>query len=310
MVVAMRMRAVLTAALLAAGLLAAPADAALPTLAGTTVISGSTTGAMRVRLPRDVTLSLDATPQDPGQGKDARFSGRGRLIGVRLVSRLDHDETWLTRSAVCMERGCATRPHFFSGITRLSSGMFDVGPARLSAGTYTLYWIADGAPASVTLSFRGLKGKTTLRPPPLARAQQWSPRELNDTVEPTTSVGARTYGGETEAPLPADGLLLGVTWTRGWLTGAQTVCLIDLDGPARPPVAGVCPPTAPGWTWNHGTTCATCFLTDLLLPNGEELNGLHVYVNAPKGDYELAAYAQFAGRFGGTGMTMLLLPDL
>lgn len=311
MVIAMRIRALLTAALLAAGVLAAPAGAATPTLAGTTVVSGNGVGAMRVRLPRDVTLSLRQT-DDLTQGVQATFRGRGRLLTLLLVSERDDSQTYLMRSAICMTKGCTGR-NVFMGVTLDGAGQFgSFDETRLRAGTYTLYWIADGQPGSVTVRLTGLPGKATLRPPRLVHGQQWGPRETVSLDEPTTGLGVRAYGGETEAPVPVAGRMLGVSWVRGSLMhGVTTVCLVDLDSAVPgPPVSGFCPPGARGWSSTSISSCLTCFVTELILPSGEWIAGTYAFIPVPKGDYELGAYAHYAGRFGATSLAVAVLPGL
>jgi hypothetical protein len=146
----------------------APAAAAdLPSLAGETVISGSTTGFVRVSLPVDVvvdTLAADPSPAfaipragpisglmlraEAAPGQTAPFilglraSERDCFVGETLVTRAckDNERLWL------------------GGISD------DQGRAHLPAGDYRLYLIASGPVARATLKLPELSGKTEFTP--------------------------------------------------------------------------------------------------------------------------------------------------
>lgn len=162
--------AIACAAALVAGM---PADArgamsdAPPVMAGTTTVVGSKTSAIRVRIPRAATISNPAF-----KGSDLEVEGKGRFIGFALIEedfaelndagRFDSQES--DKVALFGGRVGGSAP---TGAFITSFGVHHpaVGTnARVPAGNYTLYLIADRSPVSVKIKLHGLSGKTHLRP--------------------------------------------------------------------------------------------------------------------------------------------------
>lgn len=169
-------RAICSAVALAAGVSAAPgADAAaVPALAGVTVVSGSRTAYTDVRVPRAVTLR---TPF--GGGDDIAVTGGAAATAVVLVG-LDGKARGVTIAGGATSVSGDTQ-RFLLPVPQwpsLGGGSYEdiktFGPTTvLPAGTYRLYF-ASSAPATVTLRLRGLPGRRTIVP---ARA-------ANGAVEP------------------------------------------------------------------------------------------------------------------------------
>ncbi|HEV3475453.1 MAG TPA: hypothetical protein VG602_08810, partial [Actinomycetota bacterium] len=131
-------------------------------LCGTTVITGSRSATMRVRVPSGAAV-LEPTVNiaKPGRYGGVVFvedvpAGEG---GALLISRLGP-------TALCDEGGCSPSPvHVFS----YSGGeWFDenerLGAGFLTAGTYTVHLLADSAPTEVSVRLAGRPGDITLRP--------------------------------------------------------------------------------------------------------------------------------------------------
>ncbi|HEX2295997.1 MAG TPA: hypothetical protein VHN37_11885 [Actinomycetota bacterium] len=146
------------------------------TLAGTTSIKGSRTGALAVRLPRAASVQVRSpggTP-DGSPAPGIAIDGRGRLAGFYLTSP---DVTDVRRPYLaafqfrfCPEGGCrpADRAYeyvYSSAYDAATGGEHEhPGAVELPAGDYLLYLVSDGAPVDVRIRLKGLGGKTTLRP--------------------------------------------------------------------------------------------------------------------------------------------------
>lgn len=125
----------------------------MPTLARKTTVVGSESAYARVRLPKSVTFRKTLV----------EIEGDGRAVGVVLTSEVNGRvprtpkliEFDSVRLSDCFEEGCSPDQQLApSGSTG----------ERPRPGIYRLYLIADGAPASVTITFPELKGKTTIVP--------------------------------------------------------------------------------------------------------------------------------------------------
>lgn len=291
-------RALLAALMLLAGAAAVPAVAAAPpALAGTTVVTGSAIGAMQVRVPRAATISL-LPNADSTQGAAATFRGTGRLLAAVLVRRPVTDEVWLTSRGVCMTAGCSGERRFFG--THRTPGV-PSAPARLDPGTYTLYWITDGKPASVTLRFGGLSGRATLRPPAVG-AMQWGPGSVLDGVDPVTSTGVRSYGGETGLSLPRRGVVVLAEYVVAKTMQARTsVCAGSGDGAPDP--ASPCLTTR-----GDDPALAMTSSCDCVVSSRQDEFGVVGFLPLAKGTYTLRSEAHYAGRFGATGLAVVALP--
>jgi hypothetical protein len=160
-VLSMGRRKLLVALLAAAAVLpvaspSAPAGS-IPQLAGTTVVSGTHTGVMKVRLPRPVEVSTFAF-----DNKAVDLDVSGSLGGLVLKQDVPKNGLELMAFSFSACKSCTGRAEFFDVFA----------PARrsfpkketLPAGDYWLYVVADSAPTTVTLNLDGLGGTTELRP--------------------------------------------------------------------------------------------------------------------------------------------------
>lgn len=141
----------------------AAAGAARAVLAGQTVIRGSSTGKVPVRLSEPVTLPN--VPQ--GQPGGVTVTGEGRYVGWALVA----DGGDPARIIITGGRVGTGLPADGTGrdsaVLNLSMtpALDPVAEAwELPAGDYHLYLIADGKPAEVTLPLKGLSGTVALTP--------------------------------------------------------------------------------------------------------------------------------------------------
>ena len=179
MTVARRSRVAALLALCAA-LVTVPASAAPApvTLAGTTVINGSRTASVAVRLPRAVDFDVSDI---------ATVSPRGRITGIVLKKDGAWNAPYVSAIHVgfCAERGCeATFPKGAFGFI-WAPGSTNGLSGRLPAGNYRLHVVVDGAPTTVTITFRGLKGKVRITPTGPARAAVVAPKPT--VAEPASS---------------------------------------------------------------------------------------------------------------------------
>lgn len=143
--------------------MAVPAPAAaLPQLAGTVTISGSTTGYIPVAVIKDAVLPGGLGAEGAAA---AQVTGGGVFAGFALVQDGLDGTTVLAghskATADAARRDGAFRANYFN------AGGFDT---PVPAGKYRLYLITDGEPASVTLKFRGLTGTASLTPTTPTRA--------------------------------------------------------------------------------------------------------------------------------------------
>jgi hypothetical protein len=162
---------------------AAPARVAL---AGTTVISGTRTASIAVRLPRPATI------KDPlfadGAAGDLSITTSGRFAGFVLVQERPG----------AAEQAVVVGGNVPDGAGRLNfvypaSGFIGGAAWRLPAGDYRLYLVTERA-ARLTLRLHGLTGTARLAPKTAARATLLFPEASLDSepARATYAVGADT----------------------------------------------------------------------------------------------------------------------
>ncbi len=131
------------------------------------VLNGSSTGYVKVALPRPVTID-SGEPNEPGNAinADITVTGNGRFVGVALVQdpypgARDARRFFLAgRFAGCDEAGCKPTDNSIETMYDLQQDAADT--LRLEAGNYRLYLIADGAPVRATIHLHGLSGRRSL----------------------------------------------------------------------------------------------------------------------------------------------------
>lgn len=166
-----------------------------PELAGTTVLTGSQTSVVPVRLSRPATL----TAPDFGGGAGVVASGGGRLAGFALVSDEDRPERILVGGRLPWNVS-ASLPSVTVVIPLAGYPFF--GPYEIPAGDYRLYLLTDGEPARVELRFGGLDGETTLQP---VQAVPQTFRVLDEPLIATPGQGYVALG--SSARLSSNGLI-------------------------------------------------------------------------------------------------------
>lgn len=200
-----------------AALVAIPAHGgAVPALAGTTVISGTRSGSVAVRLPRAVSFDVY---------KDVAVAARGRLTGFALKKdgAWDAPSAHAIKSGFCGTPGCAPvwpRSHVGMVVSPDSTGY----SGTLPAGNYRLFLLTDGAPVRVTLRLAGLRGRSSLTPRGGVRTAVVAPKPT--VAEPAT------------APLMFAG---GSFWQFGRRGGLNlTVAWKVQPAPEEPSAVGAC----------------------------------------------------------------------
>lgn len=142
-------------------------------LCGTTTITGSASGSMRVNLASAATLwAYD------GAGGGVQFSGGGRVVAFVLQSAADTNKVLYfsrTSTAFGSIRFDTTR-----GYSQDASGYY-----HLAAGNYVLYVITDGTSATITLTLGGVTGSSSPTPQ----------RAIPHTIDPV--VDHAILGGST-----------------------------------------------------------------------------------------------------------------
>jgi hypothetical protein len=146
-------------------------------LCGTTTISGSASGSLRVSLSSTATLSALTGP-----GGGVQLSGGGRLVAFVLQSSADpHNVLYYsqTTSTFGGDRFDTTRGY----IQDLS------GNYTLAAGSYVLYVITDGAAATITMNLQGVSGSNSLS------VQRATPHTV-DAVLTNQAIGGSTVSAQ------------------------------------------------------------------------------------------------------------------
>ena len=229
-------RSVVAGALLAHGaVVGVPSVGAAPrpvTLTGTTVVTGSRSAWVAVRLPR---------PVDFDANRDIALDARGRLAGVVLKKAGPWNSGLAARLLIgwCGTPGCApTFPNENRSEVFVPGGNGVSG--RLPAGDYRLYVVTDGAPVRATITLRGVGGKP-------GRVTATHPARVA-VLDPKPTLAE-----------PADGPLLYAAGShRDVPRGGYNVTVVWKDHPAKPPpsATGICryagrpqAGTAPAYHW-------------------------------------------------------------
>lgn len=156
-------------------------------LAGTTVVTGSRSGVVAVRLPRAVTLDIYAniTINAP--------RGRMSALVLKKEGAWNAPYAMVVNTGYCATSGCATAfPRF--GVGHIwTPGSTDGVSGVLPAGNYRLYLIADGGSVTVTLKLRGLTGSRRLTPRGPSRVSLVAPKPT--MAEPAASPSLFAGGG-------------------------------------------------------------------------------------------------------------------
>jgi hypothetical protein len=185
-------------------------------LAGVTVLEGSQTAVIPVRLDRDAELLNPV--YFPGQGVIA--SGDSPLVGFALVSDQPEPEVVLVGGLLPWKvdnpRATVTIP--LTGV--------DFGDRfNIPAGDYRLYLITDGEPGRVTLELGGLSGERVLRP------QQPVPYALKmpESRSITTPTGENFHVNGDHADLQSNGLIFSSDFTiyTKYLSSRSETCFYD-----------------------------------------------------------------------------------
>ena len=213
-------------------------------LTSRTTLVGTHAGGLAVYLPRATTINLLAPAGGGLSSTTTTVTGNGRFVGFEL--RQDGPGPTYAVSAIragqCTNPGC--QPKFSVADTGIrvagSSKLFT--STTLPAGNYHLYFIADGAPARVTLpAMPGLGGR---------------PQTLSHFLPAPIQIRAATPTVQLPAPGsgPAGGpvaFAAGTTWTAtGWEGSAVLDLWADQPLPNEVVADDVCsypqPPTGPG----------------------------------------------------------------
>lgn len=150
-------------------LAAEPAESTTPRLAATNVITGTGISSMAVHLDRPATLYSAV-----GKSPDVKIRGAGRFVGIALV----HEGRTVVRDGAevreipalligryrqCLSPGC-DKGKPVGVVLPLAHDWQWNEDLVLPRGDYTLYLIADGAPAQVELRLHGASGEAALSP--------------------------------------------------------------------------------------------------------------------------------------------------
>lgn len=200
--------------------------AGLPTLKGVNLISGDEPGSMRVRLPKRIRT-------ESRYGWDAfEFTGGGRMIYMLLMKERSDgtlNQNIFIESARlgrCSYPGCPPAPESEGRAGGSGSGDF------LPRGVYRLYFVPDGAAATVVLRLGGgLKGRTHLSPTEAVRVEiETLAPQLLDVVSPPAFVAF------SEAPFGGQGITFFGEWFKGPVIGtlAYGHCIFWNERPESP----------------------------------------------------------------------------
>lgn len=221
-------------------------DAAV--LAGKTIIKGERSGVMSVRLPRPVHFAPFPQPAYQRPRDVLRIEGRGRFVGVmmRRQSAAGKGLLQIVAPGLCVRSGCSPVLDFPDNYYGLAYP-YERGPEGqegasgvLPAGRYHLYLIADGAPATVILRFRGLAGKTVLTPrrPASVRMVKVEPDAQAPSSPPPGSPAKDLIysGGDTHRFESAGGAFMSAIWK--WELSEREANLVgSCDYRGLPPVS-------------------------------------------------------------------------
>lgn len=207
-------------------------------MAKTTVITGRTPTAARVRMTEAATLDVKQDlGRESGPNTNVELIGKGRFIGVVITEDPPNPgalTVLLGRFGRCQKRGCDPRNAIMNVVYPFDSGTSLV----LAPGDYRLYLITDGAPVRVTLNFdsRYLKGKTVIKPEAPLRMDLGSIRQISPAT-PTNSYFAAGNSWELASP----GLAVSALWLKGsssaGLNAAYGECSYSEEPPTPEPIA-------------------------------------------------------------------------
>ena len=157
-----------------------PAPAPVSPVAGTTLLKGENSASINVRVPVDAVLDL--TPVERNgmmQPKAMRVSGGRHYVGFVLSERSTTTGMFAVAARLPRPLKDGQTLHRAVGYGQpavmdreepaLAVPAGDPQPAtcvrcRVPAGSYRLQLLTFGKPASVSITFEGLRGRTTLRP--------------------------------------------------------------------------------------------------------------------------------------------------
>lgn len=205
-----------------------------PALAGVTVVSGSRTGSVFVSVPQAASVSIQPSAKS--------IAGNGRAAGALLVAvdpgPKKRTTYALTRIAFCAAAGCVT-DKTRSAEFAFYDGDYDDEELRVPAGRYVLYVIADGAPVSVTMKFRGLAGSTRITPTGPADFGVGPPPVA---ITEGTTGAVYSAGKATDMSGPGSFSLSALRIASdNWAAGPVTTCLYDRKPPQTVGFGPGCP---------------------------------------------------------------------
>lgn len=222
----------LAATTLAVDLYAQPAAqaASAVALAGRTHLSGTSTAAIKVLIPRDARIDLRP------KANDLAIDGKGRLTGFVLtaanVADIDRPTVVALDAKACDTDGrCMNRP-----VRTFTRGNTSSQSAKLPKGPYLLYLVTDGKPVSVDISIAGLSGSTSLAPTKSVHAGIDQPEEV--ITETTNTIYSN--GRSIDVDGPSTMWLTMMTMSgEAWAAGSYGHCIYRGEPP--PPPIGFAP---------------------------------------------------------------------
>jgi len=256
-------------------------------LCGVTTITGSTPTRIQVSLPVEASLDFDFRP-----GEDINMEGAGRFVGLVLAEDVP------TRDGNALTVGMLPEDLSDDLYVFLRDGPAQTrGPsvAVFPPGTYTLFFIADGSPAEVTLRFPELSGHVELSPTTSVRLTL---RKLEPRVplEPNQAVfTARDY-----ATLDTYGMGFRITWVI-----ANTHVATEVGSCLFPPnELSEVYSYMPGLCWSGGGGSAN-WVT--LTPSGFGTAQYGTDIGLPPGEWGLGGYFESASQVQSYGSLVFWL---
>jgi hypothetical protein len=181
-------------------------------LAGQTVLAGSASGKVAVRLDRPATFAVP-TGADAG---GLHVTGQGRFTGFALVADgTDPNRVMISGGKVAngLPAEHPLTDAAMLAITHTTALPLGASSWEIPAGDYHLYLIADGSPVTVTLTFGNQTGSTRLTPTEPVAA---------DLARPGNRfTGQGVHGGGATGRLRGPGLLTQLAATLHKPTLAQ-----------------------------------------------------------------------------------------
>lgn len=196
-------------------------------LCGTTTITGSSSGSMRVQLADPALLwAYD------GPGGGVQFSGGGRLVALVIESAADTSKVlFFSRTNAAFG---AVRFDTARGYSQDANGYY-----HLAAGNYILYAITDGTSATITLTLGGVTGSNSLSP------QRAVPHVIDPVVD-HAALGGNTLsaqGANAHAVAASNSFLARYLHVDqpSQLASTAAVCLWDGTPPPEASTQPLCP---------------------------------------------------------------------